>query len=50
MSLSCQSGTIDGFAIFVTAKISENEPRPTPSKWSDNLPLLPNHKLDYSQA
>ena len=30
MSLSCQSGTIDGIAIFVIAKISENETRPTP--------------------
>ena len=25
MSLSCESGTIDGIAIFVTARLSENE-------------------------
>ena len=37
MSLSCQSGTIDGIAIFVTARLSENEPRPTPN---DKMKLI----------
>jgi len=37
MSLSCQSGTIDGIAIFVAAKISENETRPSPT---DKMKLI----------
>ena len=32
----------------LTAKIYESGPNLTPSKFSDNLPLMPSHELGYS--